>query len=231
MSTNTEPTADATDEPTVETLLRAVEDLKETVEAQAERIDDLEQSLADHKQHTGRVAADIRRRVSDLEDRVEAVEDAESPESPAAEGGSDGSSPTPEGGETGSPADLTPLDRVVALAEHTAERELTANQKRARFIARDVRDYAEKAPAGLVVDSRTIKKVVTAAEGSKPHTQTVARIIDFLADMGKGDVEQTKRRGKKLVVFEPPAADRLANHERCDRDVADSPTAGVIGST
>ncbi|KYH23952.1 hypothetical protein HAPAU_40310 [Halalkalicoccus paucihalophilus] len=54
----------------------------------------------------------------------------------------------------------TPLERICALPEHVADRELTSNQERARFIARDVRDYAEKAPAGLVLDSRTITKVL-----------------------------------------------------------------------
>ncbi|KYH23979.1 hypothetical protein HAPAU_40580 [Halalkalicoccus paucihalophilus] len=120
----------------------------------------------------------------------------------------------------------TPLERICALPEHVADRELTTNQKRARFIARDVRDYAEKAPAGLVLDSQTIAKVITAAEGSKPHTQTVARVMDFLAKMGKGEVEQTKRRGKKLVVVEEEAADRY--HDRCDRDIEQPPTESVM---
>ncbi|WP_336365173.1 hypothetical protein [Halalkalicoccus salilacus] len=40
----------------------------------------------------------------------------------------------------------TPLERICALPEHVADRELTTNQERARFIARDVCDYAEKAP-------------------------------------------------------------------------------------
>lgn len=96
-------------------------------------------------------------------------------------------------------------------------------------MALDVRDYAEKVPAGLVIDSSTVKKVITAAEGKRPHTQTVTRVMDFLADMGKDGVELTKRRGKKLVVFDPAVADRLVDHARCDREIADTPGAGVIG--
>jgi hypothetical protein len=65
-----------------------------------------------------------------------------------------------EGTKTGPQNAETPLERICALPEHVADRELTANQERARFIAKDVRDYAEKAPAGLVVDSRAIKRVV-----------------------------------------------------------------------
>lgn len=56
---------------------------------------------------------------------------------------------------------------------------------------------------------------LTAAEGTKPHTQTVARVMNFLKKLGKEDVEQTKRRGKKLVVVNPEAADR--DHDRCDQ--------------
>lgn len=118
---------------------------------------------------------------------------------------------------------------LVALPEYVAERELSANQERAQFIARDVRDYAEKAPAGLIIDSSTVK-IITAAEGKRPHTQTVTRIMDFFANMGKNGVELTKRRGKKLVVFDPAFANRLTDHTRCDQGAADTPGAGVIGS-
>ncbi|WP_162994009.1 hypothetical protein [Halalkalicoccus subterraneus] len=50
----------------------------------------------------------------------------------------------------------TTLERICTLPEYVSDRELTTNQKRARFIAQDVKDYAEKAPAGLVLDSQTI---------------------------------------------------------------------------
>ncbi|WP_245998678.1 hypothetical protein [Halalkalicoccus subterraneus] len=77
-----------------------------------------------------------------------------------------------------------------------------------------------------MLDSQTIKKVITAAEGSKPHTQTVARVMNFLEKLGKDDVEQTKRRGKKLVVVDENAADRY--HDRCDRDLEQPPAGNVM---
>jgi hypothetical protein len=128
----------------------------------------------------------------------------------------------------------TPLERICAIPEHVADRELTANQERARFIARDVRDYAESAPAGLVIDSRAIKRVLTAVEGKRPHTQTVARVMDFLDDLGKEGVQQKKRRGKKLVVVDPEAADRYADaahHDRCDRGSGPTTGSDVIART
>ena len=57
--------------------------------------------------------------------------------------------------------------------------------------------------------------MLTAAEGTKPHTQTVARVMNFLEKLGKNDVEQTKRREKKLIVVDPETADRYL--DRCDR--------------
>jgi hypothetical protein len=82
-----------------------------------------------------------------------------------------------------------------------------------------------------VVDSRAIKRVLTASEGKRLHTQTVARVMDFLADLGKDAVELIKRRGRKLVVFDPDAADRLANHDRCDGGTGPTTGSDVIGAT
>lgn len=116
------------------------------------------------------------------------------------------------------------------MPEHIADRELTANQERARFIARDIHDYAEKAPAGFVIDSRVIKRVLTASEGKRPHTQTVDRVMDFLDEFGKQDVQQKKRRGKKLIVIDLEVADRLVHHDRCDQGSDFASASSVISS-
>ena len=207
--------ADATDSSTVEQLIATVEDLQETVEQQAKRIDQLETELADHKDHTGREFADVRARITETENRQ-------------MQPGSEDAIPGVDEEETGSQTLQTPLERICSLPEHVADRELTANQERARFIARDIQDYAEKAPAGLVIDSRAIKRVLTASEGKRPHTQTVARVMDFLDDLGKEDVRLKKRRGKKLIVVDSEAADRY--HDRCDRRSESTQLERVISS-
>ena len=211
-------TADATGSSTVEQLIAAVEELQETVERQVERINELETELAEHKDHTGREFADVRARITETENRQT------QPNSEDTTSGVDEK-------ETGSQAQKTPLERICSLPEHMVARELTANQERARFIAKDIHDYAEKAPAGLVIDSRAIKRVITAKEGTRPHTQTVARVMDFLDDLGKQDVQQKKRRGKKLVVVDPGAATRYAkeaNHTRCDGEHDSARSESVI---
>ena len=166
-----------------------------------------------YKRFAGSEFADVRGRITDVEEQVQTLES--SPESTTNEDADQMSSQTAE----------TPLERICALPEQIADRELTTNQDRARFIARDVRDYAEKAPAGLVIDSQTITKVL-AAEGTKPHTQTVARVMNFLEKLGKDEIEQTKRCGKKLVVVDPEAADRY--HDRCDRANEHAPAQSVM---
>ncbi len=211
-------TADATDNSTVDQLIQTVEDLQETVEQQAERIDKLETKLAEHKDHTGREFADVRARITETENRQTDID-------------SEDATPGVDEEKTESQNPQTPLERICSLPEHIADRELTANQERARFIAKDVRDYAEKAPAGLVVDSRTIKKVIAAAEGKRPHTQTVARVMEFLADLGQEYVELIKRRGKKLIVVDPEVADRLAHHTCCDGEKGPATANGVIAGS
>ena len=50
--------------------------------------------------------------------------------------------------------------------------------------------------------------------------------MNFLEKLGKDEVEQTKRRGKKLVVVDPEAAD--CYHDRCDRPNEQPPAQSVI---
>ena len=212
-------TADATDRSTVKKLVQAVSDLQDTVKQQAQRIDELETELAEARDHTGREFANVRARITEVEEQSQQTETCSKETTPV---NADG---------TGAQNSETPLERICALPEHTAERELTPNQERARFIARDIRDYAEKAPAGLVIDSRAIKRVLTASEGKRPHTQTVARVMNFLDELGKEDVQQKKRRGKKLVVIDPEAATRYAaHHDRCDGESGPTHAEGVISS-
>lgn len=50
--------------------------------------------------------------------------------------------------------------------------------------------------------------------------------MDFLEKLGKDDVEQTKRRGKKLVVIDEEVADRY--HDRCDWGIEQAPAESVM---
>ncbi|MFC6906830.1 hypothetical protein [Halalkalicoccus tibetensis] len=224
-STATDQPATETDEPTLDSVCEQLEaltdrvaELEAEVDRKDERVEELEAELTEYKRFAGSEFANVRGRITDVEEQTEDLETTlQATPTEATDAEENGSQTTTM---------ETPLERICTLPEHVADRELTTNQKRARFIARDVQDYAEKAPAGLVLDSQTIAKVITAAEGSKPHTQTVARVMDFLEKLGKDDVEQTKRRGKKLVVVDEEAADRY--HNRCDRDIEQAPAGSVM---
>jgi hypothetical protein len=50
--------------------------------------------------------------------------------------------------------------------------------------------------------------------------------MNFREQICKDEVEQTKRRGKKLVVVDPEAADRY--HDRCDQPNEHAPAQSVM---
>lgn len=209
--------------------------LREELSAKDERIDHLEEEVSSERDaRTGledefsnyqamneHDKGKLRRRITDLENRVEELEDQQ--QQAAAHPSSTGTPPMNDA-ET-----RTPLENVVSYPEDVAEQQLSVNQERARFIAKDVHDYAEKAPAGLVIDSTTIKKVLTASEGRTPHTQTVARVMTFLDEFGADDVELRKHRGNQIVVFDEDAATRYAAYHECgDGGNAHPPSPDVI---
>jgi hypothetical protein len=55
--------------------------------------------------------------------------------------------------------------------------------------------------------------------------------MDFLDKLGKEDVQQKKRRGKKFIVVDSEAATKYAaHHDRCDRESGPTLAEGVISS-
>ncbi|WP_129116700.1 hypothetical protein [Halegenticoccus tardaugens] len=180
--------------------------------------DTLRDEFEEYREQNEKGKADIRRWVADLEDSLG--------ETPGSGTDADVSQPT---------SLSTPLERIVALPDTVAAEELTANQERARFIATDVTDYARKVPAGFMIESSSLRRVLAAKEDGSVHTETVSRVMEFLDRFGEDDVELVKRRGTRRVVFSP----RLV--ERFRRLGSESQTAGtntardnhgvVIGST
>jgi hypothetical protein len=139
----------------------------------------------------------------DVEERVEdAIAEID-----ATESGSGDATPTPRAGEN---RVQTPLERVCALPEHSVTDNLTRNQERARFVAQGVRDYGRRVPAGIGIRSSEIRRVLRASEGSSVHTQTVSRVMDFLAELGGDDVQLKRTRsGERTVVFTEEIVERI----------------------
>ncbi|WP_224338117.1 hypothetical protein [Haloprofundus halobius] len=181
-------------EDRVDALEDEKSDLEETVDAQAETIASQRDQLREQRKRLDEyeekltVSRDHRKH---LQQRVHALEDSQGADSD----------------ETNTTR--SPLQQLISLPSKAVSK-LTANQKRARFIAKDIREYAKKVPAGYAIDSSTIRKVLKAKEDRTPHTQTVSRVMDFLDRLGKEDVQVVKRHGTKRAVFTERAVTELA---------------------
>lgn len=182
-------------EEELEAERRAREETEALAEALQKRVTNIKAEFKEYREQNELDKARIRQDITALTEE-EDEEDEESESTPSGE---------------------TVMEQIVSYSEEAVQQHLTANERRARFIAKDITDYAKKAPAGFVITSTTIRKIVKAVEGKRPHTQTVTRIIDFLEDFGEGQITVQKRRGKKRVAFTKELVQRLqANHSRCD---------------
>lgn len=186
------------------------DEFEDELERKNERIDELEErieELEEGRETAARERAELCGRVYELE------ECQTQPDSGA-------SNPTPDTEEPASATPNqpeTPLEQIVGLPEHLADDQLTANQRRARFVASDVKDYAESVPAGWSITSADLRRILRAADESA-HAQTVKRVMGMLDDLGGDDVEMVKRRGVRRVVFADDLVERL-DRRRTDHDV------------
>lgn len=187
----------------IDTLQETVEDQQSTIENLEQTVDDLQEDNVRHSKER----ADLCKRVSELEEDV----------SDSQEGGVQTEETTVQEPET-------PLEDVVSLPEELAEDNLTANQERARFVARDIDDYSKSVPAGRAVKSSELRRVLTAKEDSSCHPQTVSRVQEQLSELGKYDVELKKTRsGEKVVVFTDEIVTRLKEQKVNHNVVMDKP--------
>lgn len=189
----------ATDTPTLDSLADCIADLQARVaELEQEnnqlrdRVAELESDLSAVRDGAGEHRAELSRRLHDLEERE--GDQAE----PTARASDAGDEPTPQ----------TPLEQVVGLPEHLANEQLSPNQDRARFVASDIKDYAESVPAGWQIESADLRRILQAYDESGHH-ETVARVMEMACDLGKEDVWTVKRRGTRRLVFSEELVDRL----------------------
>jgi hypothetical protein len=96
----------------------------------------------------------------------------------------------------------SPLAQLIDLPAKKAEEVLTENQARARLVAQRARELGTDTKAGLVVKSADIEEHLRKREESA-HSETISRVMDFIADLGKDDVTAKMHKGKRLLVFDP----------------------------
>ncbi|ERG93854.1 hypothetical protein [Haloquadratum walsbyi] len=201
-----------------------IDEIREQVATQAKsnaedrkKITQLEDSLAKHIESD----AKVRKRLTKVENKVETDTTNSSGEQSSQSEDNDEDATTP------SSSKATSLEQVCALPENVAVENLTSNQKRARSIARRIKDYGKSVPAGIAITSTRIRDVLTAQEDKRVHRQTVQRVADFLKQFGDGgvDIKET-RGGKTAVVFDDGLADDVTSVVTANEE-----TAVTIGVT
>lgn len=114
--------------------------------------------------------------------------------------------------------------------EHLVKDSLTANQQRARFIAKDAHEYTQQVPAGHAIKSSALRRVLAAGEDATIYTETVSRVIDFLDELGQEAVKiRESQQRERIVVFTDAFVKRVVayqNHRQRNTVVTDS---GVTG--
>jgi len=172
------------------------DDLQEIVSDLQSQVDTLEED----RDRAARERADTNRRLTAVEEDV--------------------SQDTPETEETTTQEAETPLEDVIQLPEEVVGDNLTANQERARFVAKDILDYSRSVPAGYTIKSSQLRKVLTAKENSSAHTETVSRVIGRLDDLGKDDVQvRETRSGERAVVFTEEIVKRIVTYRNQNHSV------------
>lgn len=116
--------------------------------------------------------------------------------------------------------DRSPLAQLIDLPKEKAKEVLTENQARARTVAQRARELGTKTKAGLVVKSRAVKETLRDL-GDSDHDETVRRVMDFIADFGKGEVATKMHKGKRILVFDPDRVEEYGTGE--EPDVIHSP--------
>jgi len=208
------------DEDTLSTVTTAGDELVETVtdeqdrrEELEERVNTLEAELTAERETRAKEAAEDRKRLHDLETQIDAglIEPDE-----ASTGDDTAAVDTPPGPSTPQvqPPE-TPLEDVIRIPEHLVESNLTANQRRARFVATDIHEYTQRVPAGRAIKSSELRRVLTAGADTRIYTQTVSRVIEFLDELGGEDVQvRESKQGERVVVFDEAFVNRVRAHQR-----------------
>jgi predicted nucleic acid-binding Zn-ribbon protein len=164
-------------------------DVREDSDRLSRKVADTRGDVSDIREDTDRVSkkiADTNSRVSDLEDNTDASETS----------GSDNDVSNSNGEHTQS----TALEQVCALSEEESQEHLTANQKRARKIARRINELGKSVPAGIAITSTRMRDILSGMEEKRVHRQTIQRVMDFLERFGDEHVNKKETKGGKTVV-------------------------------
>jgi hypothetical protein len=199
----------------VKQLAGELNQLREENDQLREENEELREELADERDRTARELAQVRTRVTELEESVE-----KSPDTAETEGVEPGSSRSDPEGQTPDPTVPDPetaLEDTLRLPDGVAEDSLSANQLRARSVARDIRDYAEfnHQYGNYSLTAKRLRIVLKAhSDDNTAHHETVKRVRKFLNRLGETEVTMTEDRGgTKRLVFAESLVDRIEAYQ------------------
>jgi ABC-type transporter Mla subunit MlaD len=180
-------------------------DVREDTDRLSRKVANTRGDVSDIREDTDRVSkkvADTNSRVSELEEN----EDTDVSQS------SEGQSSPDERQGQGSDSQSTALEQVVGLPDDVAMNSLSANQKRARSIAKRVDEYGKSVPAGVAITSSRMRDILSGLEDKRVHRQTVQRVMDFLKRFGDGHIDTKETRGGKTVtVFSETVVENITS--------------------
>jgi len=195
---------------TVTTIQTRLDESTAQIERLESQLAEVEAELQQERETRAKEAAEDRKRVHEVETQVEEATDADTTASRTAPDGESATDATDHGVQ---PPE-TPLEEVIRVPEHLVEEHLTANQRRARFVAKDVAEYTRSVPAGRAIRSSQLRQVLSAGEDGQIYTETVSRVFRFLDDLGGDAVAiNESRRGERVVVFTEAFVERVQAYQ------------------
>lgn len=195
---------------TVTTIQTRLDESTAQIETLESELVDLRAELQQERETRAKEDAEDRKRIHEVETQVEAAADDDTTAAstdPDTEADAEGATPG------GQPPEV-PLEEAIRVPEHLLKEHLTANQRRARFVAKDVAEYTRSVPAGRAIRSSQLRQVLSAGEDGQIYTETVSRVIRFLDDLGGDAVTVTEsRRGERVVVFTEAFVERVQAYQ------------------
>jgi regulator of replication initiation timing len=203
-----------------EQLRNEVAETREELAETKDQLADLEEHVTDTNDYAAQERAELASRVADLEESTDGSK----------EGGAGDDTPTPEIGEPGlhdTVHAVTPLEEAVNFPPRVAERELSENRLRGRFIARDPKQYCTNVQGGWMMTPSDMRTVISAYQGGGGvHPETLHRVREFLAEWGKDEVSiRQQEDGTNIVVFTDEIVNRLVKITGSDHEVVTGETA------
>lgn len=209
------------DDASHDTLVAAVNELYERVERLESENERLRDELAEERERSARERAEVRSDVHQLTETVQSNDGGETEPSGAVSSEENPEGNTPEDGEDGPtntpPSPKTALEDTLRLPDGVAEDSLSANQQRARSVARDIGDYAEynHEYGNYSLTAKRLRIVLKAQsdDDAACHHETVKRVRRFLNRLGESEVSVVEDRGgTKRLVFAESLVERIESY-------------------